>query len=110
MEKSTSKGLGDYQVLTQLKHHELDLNQNAIETMAYLQDTDLSELRQQLTFYLCKLSQLKDKEGCEEFFNHHEMTRMLGLMKFLSKWQSAKVQELQRRRLANEAIAAMPEA
>ena len=104
------EGSRDYQVLTWLKYHEVDLNQDTIEAMAYLQDTDLSELCKQLTVYLCELSQMKEKEGCEEFFNNQEMTRMLRLMEFLNKWQSAELQELQRRRLDNEAIAAMAEA
>ncbi|MFT4851471.1 MAG: hypothetical protein ACI83B_004037 [Sediminicola sp.] len=92
------------------RNSQVDLNQDTIEAMAYLQDTDLSELCKQLTFYLCELSHVKEKEGSEEFFNNQEMTRMLRLMEFLNKWQSAELHELQRKRLDNEAIAAMAEA
>jgi len=100
----------DYQVLTWLKGHEVNLNHDAIEAMAYLQDTDLNGLCKQMTFYLCELSHLKEKEGDEDFFNNMEMTRMLRLMEFLNKWHGAGMLETHEKRLDNEAIAAMAEA
>jgi len=78
--------------------------------MAYLQHTDLNGLCKQMTFYLCELSHLKEKEGDEDFFNNMEMTRMLRLMEFLNKWHGAGMLETHEKRLDNEAIAAMAEA